>query len=234
MSRIHGLGAFLALALLCAWPRALEAQQTEEELIRHLEEVVPLLDDARTEMEEAVRRQEAALRAAQETSVDTFMVGPVHVVAPLDLVNQAREMIGNVWQEEFAHFVSGSQALDETLLTFNWSAQPSRIVMTGPHYRAEARTWHRRVELDRRIKEAIGRILEEDLRRDNSVLSHWAAGSVQRPQAAGWLYREGDFPDGALLMTGTGIVPGTDFSLASGDEVSVAIEGVGELVNVVE
>ena len=33
-------------------------------------------------------------------------------------------------------------------------------------------------------------------------------------------------------MTGTGIVPGDEFTLALGDEVSITIEGIGTLVNV--
>ena len=37
-----------------------------------------------------------------------------------------------------------------------------------------------------------------------------------------------------LLMTGTGIVPGNDFTLKSGDEISITIEGIGTLVNEVE
>jgi 2-dehydro-3-deoxy-D-arabinonate dehydratase len=41
-----------------------------------------------------------------------------------------------------------------------------------------------------------------------------------------WLYRELEFPIGALLMTGTGVVPGEDFTLSPGDAVRVR---VGEL-----
>lgn len=43
---------------------------------------------------------------------------------------------------------------------------------------------------------------------------------------AAYLFRELDFPHGALLMTGTGIVPPETFSLQSGDMVRVS---VGEL-----
>ena len=48
-----------------------------------------------------------------------------------------------------------------------------------------------------------------------------------------FLYRELDFPNGALLMTGTGLVPGSDFTLTSGDVVAIEIEGIGTLENVV-
>lgn len=48
-----------------------------------------------------------------------------------------------------------------------------------------------------------------------------------------YLFRENTFPDGAFLMTGTGIVPGDEFSLASGDRIRIAIDGIGVLENVV-
>ncbi len=48
-----------------------------------------------------------------------------------------------------------------------------------------------------------------------------------------FLFRENVFPDGCYLLTGTGIVPPDDFSLQSGDEVSITIEPIGKLVNIV-
>jgi 2-dehydro-3-deoxy-D-arabinonate dehydratase len=45
------------------------------------------------------------------------------------------------------------------------------------------------------------------------------------------LYRATDFPHGAILSTGTGIVPGLDLSLSEGDTVRIEIEGVGVLTN---
>jgi 2-dehydro-3-deoxy-D-arabinonate dehydratase len=48
---------------------------------------------------------------------------------------------------------------------------------------------------------------------------------------AAYLYRELDFPTGALLMTGTGIVPPDDFTLQSGDAISITIGGIGTLTN---
>ena len=48
-----------------------------------------------------------------------------------------------------------------------------------------------------------------------------------------YLYRECSFPKGCYLMTGTGIVPPDDFTLRSGDEISITIDGIGTLQNVV-
>jgi 2-dehydro-3-deoxy-D-arabinonate dehydratase len=49
-----------------------------------------------------------------------------------------------------------------------------------------------------------------------------------------FLYRECSFPNGSLLMTGTGIVPGSDFTLQSGDDIIITIEPIGILINTVE
>ncbi len=46
-----------------------------------------------------------------------------------------------------------------------------------------------------------------------------------------WLFEEQDFPHGAVLSTGTGIVPDLGFTLEPGDEVTVSIDGIGELTN---
>lgn len=48
---------------------------------------------------------------------------------------------------------------------------------------------------------------------------------------ASWLFREYDFPDGALLLTGTGIVPPDEFTLKDGDTVHITITGIGTLTN---
>jgi 2-dehydro-3-deoxy-D-arabinonate dehydratase len=53
------------------------------------------------------------------------------------------------------------------------------------------------------------------------------------PELAEFLFRDNTFPHGCWLLTGTGIVPPNDFTLASGDEVRIAIGGIGTLVNVI-
>ncbi len=49
-----------------------------------------------------------------------------------------------------------------------------------------------------------------------------------------FVFRECSFPHGCLIMTGTGIVPGHEFTLKSKDEIRISIEGIGELVNTVQ
>ncbi|MCW2698757.1 MAG: fumarylacetoacetate hydrolase [Blastococcus sp.] len=53
----------------------------------------------------------------------------------------------------------------------------------------------------------------------------------QLPELIAWLARAQDFPEGAVLSTGTGIVPELDFTLADGDVVAISVEGIGTLSN---
>ena len=45
------------------------------------------------------------------------------------------------------------------------------------------------------------------------------------------LYDALEFPDGAVLLTGTCIVPPAEFTLEVGDVTTITIEGIGTLVN---
>ena len=55
----------------------------------------------------------------------------------------------------------------------------------------------------------------------------------QHTELVSFLFRECSFPNGCYLMTGTGIVPPDDFTLRSGDEVRITIDGIGTLINAV-
>jgi 2-dehydro-3-deoxy-D-arabinonate dehydratase len=48
-----------------------------------------------------------------------------------------------------------------------------------------------------------------------------------------YLWRSQEFPDGVILLTGTGIVPADDFTLRIGDVVRITISGIGTLENTV-
>ena len=50
-------------------------------------------------------------------------------------------------------------------------------------------------------------------------------------ELAGYLLRADDFPEGAVLSTGTSLVPDLPFTLLAGDEIRIAISEIGELVN---
>jgi len=52
-------------------------------------------------------------------------------------------------------------------------------------------------------------------------------------ELAGFLFRECSFPAGVFLMTGTCIVPDDGITLKSRDEIRIAIDHIGELINFV-
>lgn len=74
--------------------------------------------------------------------------------------------------------------------------------------------------------------------RDEKVVFQGATAISQmkrkHTELAAFLFRESSFPSGCFLMTGTCIVPGNDFTLQSGDVVSITIDHIGTLVNTVE
>ena len=51
------------------------------------------------------------------------------------------------------------------------------------------------------------------------------------PELAEYLFREDDFPAGAVLSTGTSLVPDLPFTLQAADEVTINISDIGELTN---
>lgn len=63
-----------------------------------------------------------------------------------------------------------------------------------------------------------------------------STASIHRPlgELVDYLGRCKRFPYGAMLFTGTGIVPPDDFTLAEGDVVRIRIDPIGELVNTVQ
>ena len=53
-------------------------------------------------------------------------------------------------------------------------------------------------------------------------------------ELANYLFLETSFPNGVMLMTGTGIVPPDDFTLQENDSIEIFITGIGTLINYVK
>ncbi len=84
---------------------------------------------------------------------------------------------------------------------------------------SEARSWTIGVEIFRAGKSVFdGETLVAQIKRTFDEL-------------AGYLCRSQSFPHGAVLLTGTGVVPGDDFTLQTGDRVRIHISGIGALDN---
>jgi 2-dehydro-3-deoxy-D-arabinonate dehydratase len=73
------------------------------------------------------------------------------------------------------------------------------------------------------------------IRRDGTDLFRESTATSQLHRSLSdltdYLWRDNEFPAGVFLMTGTGIVPPSEFTLRDGDEVTIRIENIGSLVN---
>jgi 2-dehydro-3-deoxy-D-arabinonate dehydratase len=60
-----------------------------------------------------------------------------------------------------------------------------------------------------------------------------SVGKIKRPLAelADWLFRCQEFPHGVVLLTGTGVVPDSEFTLRAADDIRISISGIGVLEN---
>ncbi len=76
-------------------------------------------------------------------------------------------------------------------------------------------------------------VLSIDRNRDTVFQGETNLGELNREfeDLIGWLGRENEFAAGAVLLTGTGIVPPDEFSLEDGDKVSIEVTGIGTLTN---
>ena len=84
---------------------------------------------------------------------------------------------------------------------------------------AQAREWKIGIEIRRN---------GESVFRDATAVSQLKRGFEE---LAGYLFRSQTFPHGAVLLTGTGIVPPDTFTLREKDEILIEISGIGLLQN---
>lgn len=78
-------------------------------------------------------------------------------------------------------------------------------------------------------------LINLDIKRNKKTIFEGAIAINQMKRTpeelVSFVFRECSFPYGCLIMTGTGIVPEHDFTLKSGDEIRISIDGIGTLVN---
>ncbi|MEO7120912.1 MAG: fumarylacetoacetate hydrolase family protein, partial [Ginsengibacter sp.] len=76
-----------------------------------------------------------------------------------------------------------------------------------------------------------------EIKRDTGIIfeGNVAISQMKRTleELVSFVYKECSFPDGCLIMTGTGIVPPNDFTLKSGDIIEIIIGNIGTLINTV-
>src|SRR2546429_1266606 len=77
--------------------------------------------------------------------------------------------------------------------------------------------------------------IQMEIRRNGQPVfeSETSVGQIKRPfeELVAFLFRSQNFPHGAVLLTGTGIVPPDSFTLQPQDTVRISISGIGTLEN---
>jgi 2-dehydro-3-deoxy-D-arabinonate dehydratase len=94
-------------------------------------------------------------------------------------------------------------------------------ITVGPT-EAEARTWKIEIEIKRGGETVFG--------------GEVSVGQIKRPfsELADFLFRSQTFSDGAVLLTGTGVIPPDGFTLQVNDRIRIQISGIGTLENTVQ
>jgi 2-dehydro-3-deoxy-D-arabinonate dehydratase len=112
----------------------------------------------------------------------------------------------------------------ENLLYLPQAKVYSRSCALGPWIQlgateATAREWKIKIEIRRNGQQMFA--------------GETSVGQIKRrfEELAGYLFRSQSFPHGAVLLTGTGIVPPDTFTLKELDEIGIEISGIGLLRN---
>src|SRR4051812_38274458 len=164
---------------------------------------------------------------------------PEKVVSPGDVVGIRKDARWNVPEPELALVVNSSGTIvgftigndmssrdieGENLLylpqakIYTASCAVGPWIVVGPT-EADARQWTIHLEIQRDGKTIFS--------------GETAANRIKRrfAELTEYLFRSQSFPNGAVLLTGAGIVPEDSFTLEAGDCVRITISGVGKLEN---
>jgi hypothetical protein len=188
MCRAGGRAAIAVLALVAARfttagplvAQETPSQPTEAELLRAIESMRPVLEEARAAAAAARERRELEEAARPLSAAQLVRVGPLAILAPPEQAELAASLFEEVWRESFDG-VSGSPSLAVHVFVFRWtwtSAEPLRVDAG-----ASGHTALRRVELTRawartrgaakvRVREALWAVLRNDLA-EQSPLRGW-------------------------------------------------------------
>jgi 2-dehydro-3-deoxy-D-arabinonate dehydratase len=171
---------------------------------------------------------------------ELFMKATPHrVVGPEGALRIRTDSQWNVPEPELTLVLSSKMALVGFTIGNDMSSRD--IEGDNPLYLPQAKVYNQSAGLgpciafaaDMPQRETIG--IELVIRRGGQEVFRGATNAGQMARTfedlVGWLGRDNSFPDGVFLMTGTGVVPESDFTLAPADEVEIRIDGIGVLRN---
>ena len=170
-----------------------------------------------------------------------FKATPHRVVAPLAPVRIRVDSQWNVPEPELALVLNSR--LDLVGYTIGNDMSSRDIEGENPLYLPQAKVYNGCCALGPWISLPLGMPPAEQIGISMTVYRGDAAafagktniGQMARTfeELIGWLARDNAFPNGAFLLTGTGIVPDSEFTLQAADVIDITIDGIGILRNTV-
>ena len=169
-----------------------------------------------------------------------FKANPARVVGHRGKVNIRKDSTWDVPEPELTLVVTSSGKIVGYTIGNDMSSRS--IEGENPLYLPQAKTYDNCAAIgpcifvtNKPLNKNSG-IRLEILRKEKKVFEGEVALSQMKrspEELVSFVYRECSFPSGCIIMTGTGIVPGSDFTLQSGDEIRISIDSIGTLINTV-
>ena len=166
-----------------------------------------------------------------------FKASAGRVVGPGKPVRIRRDSVWNVPEPELVLVLSSKGAIVGHTIGNDMSSRS--IEGENPLYLPQAKVYDGSCALGPVISLSDGqqkeRAIQMTITREGATVFSGETSTAQmrrtQQELAAYLFRELTFATGAFLLTGTGLVPPDDFTLHSGDVVSITIEGIGTLEN---
>lgn len=168
-----------------------------------------------------------------------FKAMPYRVVGPDKAVRLRLDAVWSVPEPELALVLNSRMRLVGFTIGNDMSSRD--IEGENPLYLPQAKVYNQSCALGPCItlaeampgRDEIGIHLAVLRKHSIAFEGHTTAGQMHRTFAdlIDYLGRDNTFLYGAILLTGTGIVPDDDFKLRAGDIINITIDGIGTLVN---
>ena len=161
-------------------------------------------------------------------------------VGPSDHINIRRDSSWDVPEPEMTLFVSSNGTIEGYTIGNDVSSRS--IEGENPLYLPQAKSYDRSASLGPCIYLTANPLppdtpIEMVIYRQHDPVYQGRITIAQMKRTfeelVEFLFRECSFPKGCFLMTGTCLVPGSEFTLQNGDVVKIKIDPIGELVNTV-
>ncbi len=170
-----------------------------------------------------------------------FKSNPLRIVGQNCFVRIRKDSTWDVPEPELTLVVTSSGKIVGYTIGNDMSSRS--IEGENPLYLPQAKTYDACASLgpcvyitDKGLENNMMIRLEIERKKATAFKDSIAIGQMKRTpeELVSFVYRECSFPSGCIIMTGTGIVPGIDFTLQSGDIIKISIDSIGTLINTVK